>query len=228
MTRRLQRKPVLIALAARLSDLERYGLLALVATFVLALAYLARELSGEPPPFRAISFAGAPWPSAAALEVTPSRDRSTAVEPPPGSTRPDFDFFEPPVKLPGRPAVEVAQFAATARTVAIRKGDTLQKIAARELGEGSRWQSLLEWNPGLDPKRLRPGELLVVRSARRAAATTASKQVRLHEVVRDDTLQSIAERYLGDRTRWIDLLEANRDRLRDPQSLKPGMKIRIP
>jgi nucleoid-associated protein YgaU len=47
-------------------------------------------------------------------------------------------------------------------------------------------------------------------------------------VAADDTLQSLAERYYGDRARWIDLLEANRDQLRGPADLKIGSKIRIP
>jgi nucleoid-associated protein YgaU len=62
----------------------------------------------------------------------------------------------------------------------------------------------------------------------RAAPPREAAAPRLHEVVADDTLQSLAERYYGDRSRWIDLFQANRDTLRAPGDLKAGSKIRIP
>jgi nucleoid-associated protein YgaU len=148
-----------------------------------------------------------------------------------GPRRADFDFFEPPVRVAGRPAPIAPPppgVVEGARTVIVKKGDTLQKIAARELGDASRWRVLTEWNPGLDPKKLQRGQELRLPPPTRAAPARVAPATRLHEVAPDDTLQSIAERYYGDRARWIDLLEANRDQLRGPADLKAGSKIRIP
>lgn len=148
-----------------------------------------------------------------------------------GPRRPDFDFFEPPVRVAGKPAPIAPPppgATASARTVVVQKGDTLQKIAARELGDASRWRVLTEWNPGLDPKRLKRGQELKLPPPARAAPVRPAAAARLHEVAPDDTLQSIAARYYGDRARWIDLLDANRDQLRGPGDLKIGSKIRIP
>jgi nucleoid-associated protein YgaU len=143
----------------------------------------------------------------------------------------DFDFFEPPVRLAGRPAVIAPPPPGQeegAREVVIRKGDTLQKIAARELGDASKWRVLVEWNAGVDPKRLQRGQKLKLPPLARAAPTRTATGGRLHEVAPNDTLESLAERYYGDKARWIDLLEANRDQLRVPSDLKAGSTIRIP
>ncbi|MBW3543128.1 MAG: LysM peptidoglycan-binding domain-containing protein [Planctomycetes bacterium] len=43
-----------------------------------------------------------------------------------------------------------------------------------------------------------------------------------------DTLGEIARRHLGRSTRWPQILELNRDRLTNPQSLKIGMELRLP
>jgi len=157
--------------------------------------------------------------------VVPARPRRV------GPRRADFDFFEPPVRVAGKPApLAPPPPGATeeARRVVVQKGDTLQKIAARELGDASRWRVLTEWNPGLDPKRLKRGQELRLPPPTRAAPVRTAPATRLHEVAANDTLQSLAERYYGDRARWIDLLEANRDQLRGPANLKVRSKIRIP
>ncbi len=232
-----------------MGDLERYGLLALIAAFALGLAYLGQELAGEQPPFRAEGFrVGA----AALVEVpetfedetpaTVAAERSfdapgggrTSTLPPASAGSPvrrGFDFFEPPVRLPGRPAVIAPPppgASGTTRRVRVRKGETLQKIAARELGNASQWRLLLQSNPGLDPRKLQEGQELLIPAAAAAPVESSARKARLHDVAAEETLLSIAERYYGDPARWIDLLEANRDQLHDPGALRVGMKLRIP
>jgi nucleoid-associated protein YgaU len=244
-----RRRTIPITLLGPLGDLERYGLLALIAAFVLGVAWLARALTGDVTPFEAARFLPTSdlsaerafeAPAADAAGPEPDADagtklaRATTIEPdarPAG--RPGFDFFEPPARLPGRAAVVAPPRPGAdvaARTITVKKGDTLQKIAARELGDSGRWRTLLQWNSGLDPKRLKPGQELKLppppRESPASAALAAS--VRTHDVERNETLQSLAERYYGEKGRWIDLLEANRDLLREPSALRAGMKIRIP
>jgi nucleoid-associated protein YgaU len=50
----------------------------------------------------------------------------------------------------------------------------------------------------------------------------------MHRIVDGDTLPALAETYLGDPSRWRDLLEANRDVLVHPDLLPLGERIRIP
>jgi len=50
----------------------------------------------------------------------------------------------------------------------------------------------------------------------------------IHEVVAGETLSNIAEKRLGSSRRFLELFEANRDILRSPDSLLPGMKLKLP
>lgn len=51
---------------------------------------------------------------------------------------------------------------------------------------------------------------------------------RLHVVVRGDTLYSLAQRYYNNRSRWRDIYEANRGRMRSENDLQLGMQLIIP
>ncbi len=44
----------------------------------------------------------------------------------------------------------------------VKKGDTLWSIAQRTYGNGQRWQDIVAANPGLDPKKLRVGQTIVL------------------------------------------------------------------
>lgn len=237
-------------------DLERYGVLALIAALVLGVAWIAQLATGESPPLRAgfvtelpripdaPPSAGEPaahaprdLPAVAAL----ARGASDGADAPGGGSlrtpapRAHFDFFEAPVAVPGRPPVAAPPppgEQGPSRRVAVRKGDTLQKIAARELGRSERWKVLLEWNPGIDPRRLQPGMQLELPPSARAAPAApeaaSAASARLHVVRSGDTLSSLAKRYYGDAQRWIDLLEANREQLSGPDDVRVGQKLRIP
>jgi len=50
----------------------------------------------------------------------------------------------------------------------------------------------------------------------------------VYEVVRGDTLSSIAERFYGDPARFRTIFEANRNQLADPDVIVPGQELRIP
>jgi nucleoid-associated protein YgaU len=43
-----------------------------------------------------------------------------------------------------------------------------------------------------------------------------------------DTLSKIAETLLGDASRWTEILEANKDAIKDPNVIKAGLKLTIP
>jgi len=73
----------------------------------------------------------------------------------------------------------------------------------------------------------RPRELASAGGGRNAASTTAAA-ARRHVVVRGDTLFGLAQRYYGDRARWRDIYNANREILPNENSLAVGMELRIP
>jgi nucleoid-associated protein YgaU len=62
---------------------------------------------------------------------------------------------------PEKPA-EKAGAAARERSYRVRDGDSLWRIAERELGDGERWRELVAANRGLDPDRLTVGAVLAL------------------------------------------------------------------
>lgn len=49
-----------------------------------------------------------------------------------------------------------------------------------------------------------------------------------HEVKKGETLWKIAVTYYGDGSLYTKIFEANSDRLKDPNMIKVGQKLRIP
>jgi nucleoid-associated protein YgaU len=129
----------------------------------------------------------------------------------------------------------------------VLKGETLTKIARRYYGNGDYWRAIAQANPGkvtrdgqvregvvLDiPKRadaaLGAG-LVTVGSERtiRVDTRTVNRPGKSIEVVAGDTLSELASKHLGSASKWQELLEANRDQISDAQSLRVGMKLRLP
>jgi nucleoid-associated protein YgaU len=49
-----------------------------------------------------------------------------------------------------------------------------------------------------------------------------------HEVVAGDTLSKIAKKYYGDASLYMQIFEANKDILSNPDLIKIGQRLRIP
>jgi len=49
-----------------------------------------------------------------------------------------------------------------------------------------------------------------------------------HVVAAGDTLSKIARKYYGDASQYMQIFEANRDQLKDPDKIKVGQKLKIP
>lgn len=69
---------------------------------------------------------------------------------------------QPPVGTPTPVPAPITATTPSFREVKVAKGDTLSTIAKRELGASSKWTVLLESNPGLDPKKLKIGQIIKV------------------------------------------------------------------
>jgi nucleoid-associated protein YgaU len=48
------------------------------------------------------------------------------------------------------------------RAYTIAKGDNYWNIATRMLGDGQRWREIRELNPGVDPRKLRIGQVIII------------------------------------------------------------------
>ena len=54
------------------------------------------------------------------------------------------------------------------------------------------------------------------------------EKVEFYEIVSGDTLGAIAKKFYGKSSKYMAILEANRDIISDPNKIYPGQKIRIP
>lgn len=117
-------------------------------------------------------------------------------------------------------------------TVTVGPGERLWGIAERALGAGERWQEIVALNPGLEPKKLREGQVLKLPAgARTNAGGGAGKKkppaARLHIVSKGESLAVIAGRYYTD-GQWRRIYDANRDQLENPARVPIGTRLRIP
>jgi tetratricopeptide (TPR) repeat protein len=60
------------------------------------------------------------------------------------------------------------------------------------------------------------------------AANSPATSNRRHVVAQGETLYKIAQRYYGSGSKWPQILEANRDVLKNENAVRPGMELRIP
>ena len=65
-------------------------------------------------------------------------------------------------------------------------------------------------------------------AAAAAIAIGATGGETIHEVVSGDTLSGLAKKYLGNGNKYMEIFNANKDQLTDPDKIKVGQKLRIP
>jgi nucleoid-associated protein YgaU len=124
--------------------------------------------------------------------------------------RPAF-VFAMPRPLPVQPrTVSVPRppaFSNTAgpRTIMVRSGDTLWRLAEKNLGNGYRWHELIAANPRIvNPEHLPAGAAIRV-----TPETPATPEQTKFTVRKGDNLWKIAEAKLGFGAQWSCLAEAN-------------------
>jgi nucleoid-associated protein YgaU len=163
---------------------------------------------------------------------------------PVGSTSPVASTGASGTPAPLSPATESA---AGERTYVVKSGDTLSTIASREMGGRSRWPDLQHANEDVlhGSTALRIGMKLripvagssggsSVVAARDPAASTGGTSApsagaeREYVVRSGDSLWGIAKSEMGSETFLKELKAANHDVLKGSDSLKVGMKLRIP
>ncbi len=137
------------------------------------------------------------------------------------------------------------------RVYVIQPGDTLSRIATRELGSISLADNIYLLNRDVinDPDHLMvgvrirlpmreslgtplpPGSGLPVVTPDRPSVpvgTATAGRERVHRVMRGETLSSISLRFYGTSAGWRGIYEANRNVLANPNQLQVGMELVIP
>jgi nucleoid-associated protein YgaU len=115
-----------------------------------------------------------------------------------------------------------------------RAGDTWHTVAAFYYGKSTRADLLQNANEGL--AQLTAGESILVPKYdlsiegldREPAAPRETPAYRIYEIESGDTLSEISTAMYGTAARWMQIYDANRDVLASPDSLRVGVKLRIP
>ena len=117
----------------------------------------------------------------------------------------------------------------TTRTYTVKSGDTLQKIAQKQLGDANRWQEIFLLNRAVirDPDRIFVGQVLTLPDDA-AARPGIAAATRVYQVKKGDTLSGIAAAELGDAGRWPEIFTLNRAVLTNPDVLVPGTMLVLP
>lgn len=160
---------------------------------------------------------------------------------------------EPPPKGNGNPTgprVIPPEF----REYTVRQGDTMESIAERELGSRRYASAIQRSNPFGSPDLLKVGNRIlipkdptniqgkIVEPASSGAGSEASrpaeppkapadagKSGRTYTIKADDTLWGIAKQFYGKGSQYKLILDANKDKISDPNANLPvGMEIIIP
>ena len=135
----------------------------------------------------------------------------------------------------GQPVYPRAAAASSEYTV--KSGDTLEGIARTQLGDGQKWKSIVEMNPGLDPKALKIGQKIKMPAGGAASAKessapatgAANSATNTYTVQKGDTLMALSRKFYGSESDWKRILDANSGVLKgDKEGLRPGMKLTIP
>ena len=110
------------------------------------------------------------------------------------------------------------------------KGDTLTGIAKRQLGNQNRWREIQRLN-GLSDQKIRVGQKLRMP----VPGSTRAEQTRRREVERPldtkykvragDSLRRIAQRKLGDESRWVEIQSLNSI---GGTTIRPGQSLLLP
>ncbi len=151
----------------------------------------------------------------------------------------------PAIEMGGPPPAVVGLNPADAQTLPFRfhtvtAGDSLSRICTREYGDASLALELAAYNELERPDHIEEGTRLrlpkaddLVRGrpaptglAPRAA--TPPKEDRTYTVQEGDALSRIAARVLGSSARFQEIFDLNRDKLKDPDDIRPGMVLRVP
>ena len=169
-------------------------------------------------------------PIARPPEVRDLNNSGGGVNPAPTPPEPPIAESEPvAVPPPPRAAAKTTKYI-------VRKGDILGRIAQKQLGSARFDKLIKQLNPGIKPRNLRPGQVILLpskanlpgKSSGSSVATgqTAPGAHRIYKVSKGDSLERIARVELGDGGRHKEIQRLNPNV--DPQRLQIGQSIKLP
>ena len=67
-----------------------------------------------------------------------------------------------------------------------------------------------------------------IKASGASSTSSAPAETKTYTVKSGDTLSKIAKEFLGDATAYMEIFNANKDQLSDPDKIKPGQVLKIP
>ncbi len=123
----------------------------------------------------------------------------------------------------------MAAAVSAAGTHTVAKGETLGDISAIHYGTTKHWRKIVEANPGLDPARLKIGQVVQIPAVESAPAATAAAAATggadTYTVKKGEGYSSIAKKVLGSASRWREIERLNNI---PAESLRAGTVIKLP
>jgi nucleoid-associated protein YgaU len=113
----------------------------------------------------------------------------------------------------------------------IKRGDTFESLAEKHYGSKNKWSIIQDANPGVNPKRLKIGQKILIPTKTTEPETTPVETVeseKTYIVKSGDTLEGISMRFYKSRRFAQKIFDANKEKIENPNSLKVGTKIVIP
>lgn len=110
----------------------------------------------------------------------------------------------------------------------VKRGDSLWKIAQSQYNSGYKWVEIARLNKLANPGLLAVGqELELPKLEVEKAETIKTIEEGSYVVEKGDCLWNIALRAYGDGYAWVDLWQANKEKLNSPDLLEIGMELKI-
>ncbi|MBN8525661.1 MAG: LysM peptidoglycan-binding domain-containing protein [Planctomycetes bacterium] len=184
--------------------------------------------------FGASSSAGAspfgPSSSASSSALDSGFGASSSFGPPTGPSSFGPTSSDPLGASPVTAPLDATPAAATTTqgggTHTVAKGETLGDISATHYGTTKHWRKIVEANPGLDPARLKIGQVIQIPAVESAAAAPAAAGgANTHTVAKGESYYTIAKKELGSASRWREIERLNGI---PAESLKVGTVLKIP
>ena len=105
----------------------------------------------------------------------------------------------PPIDLSKPRPVEISR-PPKSRYFIIKKRDTMWSIATETLGDGERYKDILKANPGLDPKKLRVGQKIIIPSANAAEQTRVTMLQGLLDSPKPEKLSNVVKLWADEKS----------------------------